>query len=170
LFWIRTGIIVILRTRPQPGLNFGFIPSAREWKVGFLCYAALLPPLSVVLLATGFARLAPVSPLWKLALVAAGTFLGILWVVALGEEFLFRGLLQQWVERWTGSAIAALLVASTLFGLVHLGFRQFPNWRFAVLAALAGLFYGTAFRRGGGVRAAMVCHALTVATWRALFR
>ena len=170
LFWIRTGVTAVLKTRPQPGLNFGFLPARNEWKVGFLCYAALVPLLTAGLLLTGFARFEPVTPGWKLALVAFGTFAGILWVVALSEEFLFRGLLQQWIEKWTGSPAAALITASILFGLVHLGFRQFPNWRLALLAGVAGLFYGTAFRRGGGIRAAMVCHALTVATWRALFR
>jgi uncharacterized protein len=170
LFWIRTGVIAVLRCRPQLGVNFGFLPSAREWKTGLQCYAMLLPLLAAGLLLTGFVRFSPVAPLWKFALVAAGTFLGILWVVALSEEFLFRGLLQQWIERWTGSSTAALVGASVLFGLVHLGFRQFPNWKLTLLAGLAGLFYGTAFRRGGGIRAAMVCHALTVATWRALFR
>lgn len=170
LFWIRTGVIAVLRTRPQLGLNFGFLPSAREWRIGLQWYASLLLPLAAGLLLTGFARFSPVAPLWKFALVAAGTFLGILWVVALSEEFLFRGLLQQWIERWTGSPTAALVGASILFGLVHLGFRQFPNWQLTLLAGLAGLFYGMAFRRGGGIRAAMVCHALTVATWRALFR
>jgi len=39
------------------------------------------------------------SPFW----VVAGTFLGMLWVVVLFEEFLFRGVLQQWIEEWTGA-------------------------------------------------------------------
>jgi membrane protease YdiL (CAAX protease family) len=57
-----------------------------------------------------------------------------------------------------------------LFGLAHLGFRQFPNWRFAVVAGVAGVFYGLAYRRGGGIRSAMVAHAFTVTAWKTLFR
>ena len=91
-------------------------------------------------------------------------------MVALSEELFFRGLLQQWLEEWTGTAWAGLLLASLAFGAVHLGFRQFPNWKFASLAAIAGVFYGIAFRRGGGIRAAMVAHALVVTTWRTLFQ
>ena len=38
-----------------------------------------------------------------------------------------------------------------------------------VLAAVAGVFYGMAFRTGKGIRAAMVTHALTVTTWKTFF-
>ena len=98
-----------------------------------------------------------------------GTFFGILWVTALGEEFLFRGLAQQWIGEWLKSPWAGLLLASLLFGSVHLWFRAFPNWRFAILAAVAGIFYGLAFRRAQSIRASMVAHALTVTTWRLFF-
>ena len=58
---------------------------------------------------------------------------------------------------------------AVIFGLVHLPFRGFPNWTFASLAALAGLFYGRAYIEGRGVRAAMVTHALVNTVWRVLF-
>jgi membrane protease YdiL (CAAX protease family) len=63
-------------------------------------------------------------------------------VVGLSEEFFFRGMLQQLLTKRLKSTIAGLLLTSILFGLVHLPFRGFPNWRFALLAALAGIFYG----------------------------
>jgi len=91
-------------------------------------------------------------------------------VVALSEEFFFRGLLQRWIEEWSGWPVVAIGVASALFGLVHLGYRQFPNWQMAVLAGVMGVFYGLAYRTGGGVRAAMVAHALVVTTWKTFFR
>jgi membrane protease YdiL (CAAX protease family) len=62
-----------------------------------------------------------------------------------------------------------LIVASLLFGSVHLWYRAFPNWRFAVLAALEGVFYGLAFRQARSIRASMVTHALVVTTWRVFF-
>ena len=40
----------------------------------------------------------------------------------------------------------------------------------AVLAGVMGVFYGLAYRTGGGVRAAMVAHALVVTTWKTFFR
>ena len=56
-------------------------------------------------------------------------------------------------------------------GAVHLPFGgQFPNWKFAALAAVAHLGYGIAFQKGKGVRAAMVTHALVVTVWRVFLR
>jgi len=100
---------------------------------------------------------------------AIATFFGVLWVVALSEEFFFRGLLQQWTSKWMSSETAGLIVTSLLFGAVHLWFRPFPNWRLAVLAAIAGVFYGLAFQRARSIRASMVTHALVVTTWRVFF-
>jgi membrane protease YdiL (CAAX protease family) len=72
-------------------------------------------------------------------------------------------MLQQWFAR------GGLAVASVLFGAAHLGFREFPNYAFAFTAGLAGVLYGLVYQRGG-LRAAMLCHALTVTFWRAMFR
>ena len=58
--------------------------------------------------------------------------------------------------------------ASVAFGFCHLWFRGFPNWRFAIVAAVAGWFYGKAYERGQGIRAAMVTHALAVTVWQTL--
>jgi membrane protease YdiL (CAAX protease family) len=162
LLWIRLSVITILRDVEPEGVNFGFWPEWREWKIGAAHFAFSLPVVGALAQWLGFATFTwPVWPWWETLLRAAGTFAGILWVVALSEEFLFRGLLQQWI---------GILGAAALFGMAHLGFRAFPNWRFAVVAAVAGLFYGLACRRGHGIRAAMVTHALTVAVWRTLFR
>jgi membrane protease YdiL (CAAX protease family) len=100
-------------------------------------------------------------------LLVIGIFFGILWVTAISEEFIFRGLLQPWLERWTSSPLAALIITSLLFGSVHLGFHgPFPNWRFSICAAILGLFCGLARRQTGGIQAGMVAHALTVAIWK----
>jgi membrane protease YdiL (CAAX protease family) len=167
LMWIRLGVAAVLIVRGVEGTGFGFIPNRREWRIGALHYVCFIPFGTALALLSGFARFRiPDAPWWQVMLVAAGTFLGMLWVVALGEEFFFRGLLQQWLSKWLGSSVAGLLIASVLFGLVHLPFRAFPNWRFAAIAAVAGLFYGNAFRKAGGIRASMVAHALVNTTWR----
>ena len=90
-------------------------------------------------------------------------------MVGLSEEFLFRGFLQRLLARGFHSEVVGLIVASIIFGLVHLPFRQFPNWRFAILAGAAGIFYGLAFLKAKSVRASMVTHALLVTTWRVFF-
>ena len=61
------------------------------------------------------------------------------------------------------------MVSSVIFGLVHLPYRAFPNWKFAILATVAGWFYGRAYLKTGSIRAAMVAHALTNVTWRVFF-
>ena len=168
LFWIQAGLATMLNVR---GLNpdFGFWPEKRHWRAGFLWYLAVLPPLALAVAWTGFARLVWPST-WFQCVAAGAMFFGILWVVALSEEFFFRALLQQWFEDWSGSAAWALIGASLLFGAAHLRYSHFPNWRFALVAAVAGAAYGLAYRTGGGLRAAMVAHALLVTTWRTFLR
>ncbi|MGA2591590.1 MAG: CPBP family intramembrane glutamic endopeptidase [Bryobacteraceae bacterium] len=156
--------MVMLVERRVPGTGYGFLPSGNDWKIGlrhFLYFLIVGIPLAW---ATRLVHLGPIMPLWKIA----ATFLGMLWVLALAEEFFFRGLLQQWMVEWTGSPAIGLAGTATLFGLAHLGFRGFPNWRFALAAAVAGWFYGRAYQEAKSIRAAMVTHALVVTLWRAL--
>jgi len=165
LMWIRTGLTAALVLRRPEGVGFGWLPSWREWKIGARYFLYFLPVGSALALATGFARWEPKPAAPALIL---GTLLGMLWVVALSEEFFFRGLLQHWLAEWLAGERRGWLLASLLFGLAHLPFRGFPNWRFALLATAAGLFYGRAYRAGRGIRAAMVAHALTNTAWRLL--
>jgi membrane protease YdiL (CAAX protease family) len=171
LMWIRAGVLAVLHDRPQRGVHFGFLPSRQEWITGIRWTAFAVPFVLGTVAATGFAAFTiPTSPWWNVVAIAAGTFIGILWVVALSEEFFFRGLLQQWAGEITRSRWAGLLIASCLFGSAHLGFRAFPNWRFAFVATVAGVFYGLSFEKGQGIRSAMVTHAFMVTIWRTFFR
>jgi membrane protease YdiL (CAAX protease family) len=170
LMWTRLGVTVMLSFRRAEGIGFGFIPTRAEWGIGIRQYFYFLPIGLPLALAIGFKRFQPMQmEWWELAVTAVGTFLGMLWVVSLAEEFFFRGLLQQWLCRWSGNRTVGLLMASLAFGLVHLPFRSFPNWRFAVVATLAGFFYGRAYSQSGGIRAAMVAHALVNTTTRMFF-
>jgi membrane protease YdiL (CAAX protease family) len=163
---IHLGALAIHLQRRIRSTGFGFLPTREDWILGVRYFLLFLPigfPLAVLL---HIIRFSPGDFVWwKAALI----FLGILWVVALSEEFFFRGLLQTWLSEWTGSPARALLSASALFGLCHLWFRSFPNWRMALLAGIAGCFYGRAFQRSGSIRAGMVAHALVVTVWRAIF-
>jgi membrane protease YdiL (CAAX protease family) len=170
LMWFRTGIFAILSVRRMKNVGFGFWPAPREWKIGALYFAGLMPVAAatgwVVHFASPHLRYAG----WeRTTLIGLATFFGTLWVLALGEEFFFRGLLQQWIGAWLRSDWAGLLLAALLFGSVHLWYRAFPNWRFAVLAGVAGVFYGMAYRQARSIRASMVTHALTVTAWRLFF-
>jgi membrane protease YdiL (CAAX protease family) len=89
--------------------------------------------------------------------------------VSLAEEFFFRAFLQRVIARGTHSETVGLLAAAVLFGLVHLPFRKFPNWRLAIVAAALGFFCGLSLLRARSVRASMVTHALVATTWRMFF-
>jgi len=162
---IRLCAMVMLFERRVPDVGFGFLPNRREWLIGirhFLYFLIAGIPLAWAL---RLGHMATVMPLWKIA----ATFLGSLWVVALSEEFFFRGLLQQWLTQWTGSPTIAIAGAAIAFGSVHLGFRGFPNWKLALAAAVAGCFFGHAYSQAKSIRASMVTHALVATMWLTLF-
>ena len=172
VMWIRLGVSAALLLRRMEGTGFGFWPTAREWRVGIVGFLLLMPVLLAMGSALEFFTLREwTRPAWQMGLIAVGSFLGFLWVVALSEEFFLRGLLQQWASAWTGSVWWGLGVATLVSGAVHLPFGgHFPNWKFAALAGVAHLGYGLVFQRGRGVRAAMVTHALVVTVWRIFLR
>ena len=164
LMLIRTAALAVLILRGNVNAEFRFLPNREEWTIGLRYFVLALPAVGIVYWALGLVQLRahPLS-----VLQAIGTFLVILWVVALSEEFFFRGLLQQWLEGWTGNRTTALIVAALVFGSAHLGFhRIFPNWRWGIVAAILGLFLGLAWRHSRSVQASMVTHALIVTVWR----
>jgi uncharacterized protein len=136
LMLIRTYAFALFCIRKHALAGFGFWPSKRDWLVGLRQFAFFIPVGAALSYAIGFTSFRPFEAVRMLPVFAA-TFLGILWVVALSEELFFRGVLQQHVQRLTGSRWAALWWTSLLFGMVHLPFREFPNWKFMAVAAAA---------------------------------
>lgn len=78
-------------------------------------------------------------------------------LVSLVEEALFRGYIQGGLSRCFKNLAygenLALLLASLLFGLAHAG----AGWQWVLLAGLAGIGYGLAYRFGG-LAAAIATH------------
>ncbi|NWE49969.1 CPBP family intramembrane metalloprotease [Pseudomonas gingeri] len=78
-------------------------------------------------------------------------------LVSLVEEILFRGYIQGGLGRCFKSLprgeTLALLGAALIFGLAHLG----AGWQWVLLATLAGVGYGLAYRFGG-LAAAIATH------------
>jgi len=163
---IHTGALAALEIRRVEGVQFGFIPRQKEGIIGVRYFFYFLPIGFPLALWLGVAHLIFTPFLfWK----TLATFFGFLWVTAFSEEFVFRGLLQQWLTQWTGRPHLALAAASLLYGVAHLPVRGFPNWRMAVVTAVLGYFCGMAYQKGGGIRASMVTHALVVTLWRTMF-
>jgi hypothetical protein len=75
-------------------------------------------------------------------------------LAGLGEELLFRAVLQGWVERWLGP-LAGLLLASTLFGLLHPLSREY-----ALMAAGMGAYLGGCWLTAGNLLVPITAHAL----------
>jgi membrane protease YdiL (CAAX protease family) len=132
--------------------------------LNFALAAVILIPLGE---AIGFLHFAPAyAQLQTLPLVTLGIFFFTAWP----EEFLFRGLLQNSLSRTLGGATRGWLAASVLFGFAHITNGNFPNWQYVLLAAIAGLLYGRAWRRTGSLFPSALVHMLVDVTWRFLFR
>jgi uncharacterized protein len=171
LMWIRLGVMALLVLRRWDPGPFSLWPRRDEWKIGLFYYAAVLVPIVLVALATHDVRFAPLpGPWWRVAMIAAGTFFGILWVVALGEELFFRGVIERALcDNWRSPALA-VVASAVIFGAAHLWFHQFPDWRRGLVATVLGVACGIAYVQTGSVRAPMVTHAFVVATWRVFFK
>ena len=75
-------------------------------------------------------------------------------LAGLGEELLFRGVLQTVLTRWI-DPVPALVIAGVLFGLVHSITRTY-----AVVAAVVGIYLGWLFWHFDNLLAPIVTHAL----------
>jgi len=85
--------------------------------------------------------------------------------VAVPEELFFRGWLQNLLEKRIGR-YGALFLTACLFGLAHFNKQTTSfNWRYVLLAAIAGIFYGRAWRRDRRVGASAVTHATVDTIW-----
>lgn len=158
------GYLVI---KPIDGVGYDLLPQVSDLKTGlreFLFYTPLVLPLGFLM---GFLH-------WRGANAHPLEFLGA-WIftfffVALPEELYFRGLVQNLLERHMGRN-AALIAASILFGLSHFNKRTtFFNWRYVALAAIAGFFYGRAWRERKRLFASSITHATVDAVWSTWFR
>ncbi|HEX4065828.1 MAG TPA: CPBP family intramembrane glutamic endopeptidase [Acidobacteriaceae bacterium] len=161
------GLYGFLAIRQLSGVGFDLRLRARDLRIGlreFLFYAPIAIPLG---LALGFLHFhTRVSRPWLIAPAWLFTFIG----VALPEEIFFRGWMQNLLERRIGR-VASLLVTACLFGLSHFNKRTaFFNWRYVLLAAIAGIFYGRAWRQDRRIGASAITHATVDTIWGALLR
>jgi hypothetical protein len=93
-------------------------------------------------------------------------FLTIFLFIALLEELFFRGMLQVLISNTLRSQFAGQALVACLFGMFHILHAPFPNWPYVALATVAGWFYGSAFRNGGGLMASALTHAAVDTVWR----
>ncbi len=148
--------------RNLEGTGFDLRLRLRDVAIGLRELAFYTPIALAVGLSLGFLHLHGVwPPLTSIAFAWIFTF----FFIAIPEELFFRGWLQNLLERRMGR-YPALLLTAALFGLAHFNKRALHfNWRYVLLAALAGIFYGRAWRQQRRVGASAVTHASVDALW-----
>jgi membrane protease YdiL (CAAX protease family) len=162
LLLLDAGLYGFLAIRHLDGTGFDFHLRLSDWRTGLRELLFFAPAVLALGFALGF--LHPHSnlpPLGKAILSWAGIFV----FVAVLEELFFRAWVQNLLERRVGRR-AALIVASVLFGLSHFNKRSAHfNWRYVLLATIAGIFYGRAWRENRRVPASVITHTCVDWLW-----
>jgi uncharacterized protein len=161
------GIYGFLAIRQLGHAGFDLRLRLRDWGIGLLSLAAYAPIAAALGLWLGFLHFHAQMPSpWHVPFAWIFTF----FFIAVPEELFFRGWIQNLLERRLGR-VQALLITSALFGLSHFNKRAAHfNWRYVLLAALAGIFYGLAWRQERRVAASAITHASVDAIWSVWFR
>lgn len=167
LILLDAGLYGFLAIRRLSGVGFDLRLRLRDLGIG-LRELAFYAPIAIPLgLALGFlhwhgrvAHAGMLAPAWLFTFFA----------VALPEEIFFRGWIQNLLERRIGRH-GALLLTACLFGLAHFNKRAAHfNWKYVLLAAIAGVFYGRAWRTDRRIGASAITHATVDTLWGALLR
>ena len=167
LLALSTAVAAYLLLRRLDGIGY-----AVEWRRGFgfafafnfVVFAAIAILLGMKI---GFLAFDPTMSRLRSLPVAA---VGILFFTAWPEEFLFRGILQNCLSRTFKNQWAGLIAASIIFGFSHILHAPVPNWKYVLLATIAGIFYGRAWMKTGSLLPGTLVHALIDLSWHILFR
>ena len=165
LLLVDAGLYGFLGIRRLSGTGFDFHFHWSDWKTGLrelVFFAPIVIALGMVL---GFIHPHKNIPPIGRALLS---WIGIFVFVAVIEELFFRAWAQNLLERRIGRRMA-LIVVSLLFGLSHFNKRNFGsahfNWRYVLLATIAGVFYGRAWREQRRVPASAITHTCVDWLW-----
>jgi hypothetical protein len=167
LLAVNVALATFLLARQTKGMGYS-IGWGKNWALyvvgSFVLFACVAIPLGSALHFIVFA------PQWNHWSSFLGLSLAILVFTAWPEELLFRGLLQNLLARSSKSEIAGWWTSSVFFGLSHITNGSFPNWRYVILATLAGLFYAWTWRKTNSIFASALVHAAVDISWHFLFR
>ena len=165
LFLVDAGLYGFLAIRQLNGVGFDFRLRWSDWRTGLrelLFFAPIVIGLGIAL---GF-----IHPHGNRVGVGSAIlrWLLIFLFTAVPEELFFRGWVQNLLERRLGRH-AALVIAAIIFGLSHFNKRNFGsahfNWRYVLLATIAGVFYGRAWRENRRIPASTITHASVDWLW-----
>jgi len=167
LLLLDCGLYGFLVIRRLDNVGFHLVPRLKDFKIGLRELAFYAPIAGPLGLGLGFLHAhAELPSLQRIA----GAWISIFVFVVLVEETYFRGWWQNLLERHLGRNWS-LAITAVLFGLSHFnkGATHF-NWRYVLLATLAGLFYGRAWREEHRIMASAITHASVDTIWLLWFR
>lgn len=162
LFLVDAGLYGFLAIRQLRGVGFDFHLQWSDWKTGLRELVFFTPIVIALGLALGF-----IHPHRNLPGIGNALLRWVLifFFTAVPEELFFRGWVQNLLEPRVGRR-AALVIASILFGLSHLNKRSAHfNWRYVLLATIAGIFYGRAWLEQRRIPASTITHASVDWLW-----
>lgn len=158
---ITLGLILFVLCRRLEGTKYN-LPGRRKDLTNVLLGFVVAAPV-LILLGRALGFLEPFHiPSHLSAAAVALQFLLILAATALPEEILFRGFIQNSLTQKFGANTRTLLLAALIFGCAHLnnGPQPLPNWRYMILATIAGAVYGKVFQESSSILASAALHAL----------
>jgi membrane protease YdiL (CAAX protease family) len=160
------GIYAFIAIRQLDGVGFDLRLRMRDVAIGLREFLFFFPFALGLGLWLGFLHVNGFgSSIGAVALKFAGAWVFTFFFIAVPEELFFRGWVQNLLERGIGRR-KALFATAILFGLSHFNKRAAHfNWRYVLLAAIAGIFYGRAWRRDRRVGASSVTHATVDSVW-----
>ncbi len=165
LLLVDAGLYCFLGIRQLSGTGFDFHFRWRDWNTGFRELMFFAPIVIGMGIGLGFIHPHANSPNFLRVVLS---WMGIFVFVAVPEELFFRTWVQNLLERRVGRS-AALVLASILFGLSHFNKRNFGtahfNWRYVLLATIAGIFYGRAWRAERRITASGITHTCVDWLW-----
>lgn len=159
-------LYVYVVVRRLEGIGYAFMPLKNAILVGLREWAFFLPLALGLGFALHFIKFIPRHPSFGHML---SSVLVVSLLTAVPEEIFFRGILQNLLEPRLGSQVA-LFVTAVLFGLSHFHKGAAFNWRYVILASVAGIFYGRAWRARKQLLASSTTHTLVDVVWGLWFR
>jgi membrane protease YdiL (CAAX protease family) len=157
------GFLVVRRLE---NVGYDFRPRARDLAIGLrelVFFAPFGIGLGFALDFIGFHRAMP--SLWEFLAGWITTFI----LIAIPEELFFRGILLNLLELRLGPR-AALFASAVVFGFSHFNKRAVFNWRYIILATIAGVFYGRAWRNRRRLFSSGITHATVDVIWGTWFK
>jgi uncharacterized protein len=161
LLLVDAGLYGFLAIRQLTGTGFDFHFRWSDWKTGLRELIFFAPLVLTLGIALGFLHPHSHALRWT----AIPTWIYIFIFIAVPEELFFRAWVQNLLERRVGRR-SALAITAVLFGLSHFNKRSTHfNWRYVILASIAGIFYGRAWSKQRRVPASAITHASVDAIW-----